>query len=334
MIRRPFLAPVIAAAIVVPAVLISAPAMAAPAVPPATNPAVAGAAPFPDSVPLPTNFAPEGIASGAGSTFYSASLATGDIYEGDLRTGKGFVLVSPPAGGEGVGLKADVPDHLLFVAGGTTGTAHVYDSRTGALVAQYQLGPNGESLVNDVVLTPQAAYFTDSYIPDLYKIPIGPGGKLGHEVTIPLSGQAAAFSSDGLNLNGIAATADGSTLIVNNTVLDKLFTVNPVTGASAPINVTGLIPNSMDGLLLQGSSLWVVENTASTVIRVTLSHDLSSGVITSTITSPLFDDPTTAAKYGDELALPNGRYDLGIPPPFGPGAPPGTTFNVVVAPAY
>jgi hypothetical protein len=38
-------------------------------------------------------------------------------------------------------------------------------------------------------------------------------------------------------------------------------------------------------------------------------------------------------EYGDELALPNGRYDLGLPPPFGPGAPPGTTFNVVVVPA-
>ena len=81
--RRSFLAPVIAAAIVVPAMMISAPAMAARGVSPATNPAVTGATPFPDSVSLPTNFAPEGIASGAGSTFYSASLATGDIYEGD-----------------------------------------------------------------------------------------------------------------------------------------------------------------------------------------------------------------------------------------------------------
>jgi hypothetical protein len=49
-------------------------------------------------------------------------------------------------------------------------------------------------------------------------------------------------------------------------VLDKLFTVNPVTEASAPINVAGLIPNSMDGMLLEGSSLWIVENTANTVI--------------------------------------------------------------------
>jgi hypothetical protein len=67
---------------------------------------------------------------------------------------------------------------------------------------------------------------------------------------------------------------------------------------------------------------------------VTLNHELSRATITSTITSPLFDDHTTVAKYGDKLALPNGRYDLGLPPPFGPGAPPGTTFNVVVVLAH
>ncbi len=285
------------------------------------------------SVALPVNFAPEGIAKGEGSTFYAASLVTGDIYRGNLQTGTGEVLIRAPAGGSAVGLKGDDADHLLFVCGGLTGTAHVYNSRTGALVAQYQLAPNGTSLINDVVLTAHGAYFTDSYNPDIYEIPIGPFGRLGRAVTIPLSGPVAAFSTAGLNLNGIAATAD-NTLIVDNTVLDRLFTVNPVTGASAAINVAGLIPDSMDGMLLEGSSLWVVENTANTVIRVTLSHDLSSGTITSTITSPLFDDPTTVAKYGDELALPNGRYDLGLPPPFGPGAPPGTTFNVVVVPAY
>jgi hypothetical protein len=288
---------------------------------------------LPGSVELPVNFAPEGIAKGEGSTFYAASLATGDIYRGNLRTGKGEILVNAPAGGEAVGLKADESDHLLFACGGTEGTADIYNSRTGALVAQYQLAPNGTSLINDVVLTARGAYFTDSYNPGVYEIPIGPFGRLGRAVTIPLKGPVAAFSKNGLNLNGIAATADGKTLIVDNTVLDKLFTVDPITGASAAINVVGLIPDSMDGMLLQGSSLWIVENTANTVIRVRLSHDLSRGTITSTIASPLFDDPTTVARYGNELALPNGRYDLGLPPPFGPGAPPGTTFNVVVVPA-
>jgi hypothetical protein len=333
MICRRGLVPFVAAVLA-----IFAPAVAASA----ATPAVAGPATHAyaadrrllDSVALPVNFAPEGIAKGEGATFYAASLVTGDIYRGNLRTGKGEILVNAPVGGEAVGMKADEADHLLFVCGGTTGTAHVYNSRTGALVAQYRFAPNGTALVNDVVLTAHGAYFTDSYNPDIYEIPIGPFGRLGRAVTIPLSGPVAAFSKNGLNLNGIAATADGNTLIVNNTVLDKLFTVNPVTGASAAINVAGLIPDSMDGMLLEGSSLWVVENTANTVIRVTLSHDLSSGTITSTITSSLFDDPTTVAKYGNELALPNGRYNLGLPPPFGPGAPPGTTFNVVVVPAY
>jgi len=39
--------------------------------------------------------------------------------------------------------------------------------------------------------------------------------------------------------------------------------------------------------------------------------------------------PTGGALNGDRLALVNSRFDLGFPPPLGPGAPPGTEFNVV-----
>jgi hypothetical protein len=132
------------------------------------------------------------------------------------------------------------------------------------------------------------------------------------------------------NLNGIAATAEGTRLIVNHTALGALFTVDPATGASAAIDVAGLIPGTPDGLLMAGNSLWVVENFANTLVRVALSPDLSSGDITSVITSPLFRVPTTVARHGDKLALVNGRFDLGLPPPFGPGAPPGTDFDVVL----
>src|ERR1700722_15816902 len=108
------------------AAVIAIPASAAAASPATTPPAVAGSATHAHaadgrllpSVALPVNFAPEGIAKGEGPTFYAASLATGDVYQGNLRTSKGSVLVNAPAGGQGVGLKADVPDHLLFVCGG------------------------------------------------------------------------------------------------------------------------------------------------------------------------------------------------------------------------
>jgi sugar lactone lactonase YvrE len=292
--------------------------------------APASASPFPDSVPLPVDFAPEGIATGAGSTFYVGSLKTGDVFRGDLRSGEGGIFVDAPAGRAAVGLKADRAHHLLFVAGGATGAAYVYDLRTGAPVAAYQFAPSGASLLNDVVVTNEGAYFTDSFAPVLYKIPIGRDGTLGPGATIVLSGPAAAIDPTAVNLNGIDATANGATLIVNHSALGRLFTVNPATGASATIDVDGLIPGTPDGQLLAGRNLWVVENFANTVVRVTLSPDLTSGAITSVITSPLFRVPTTVAKHGDRLALVNARFDLGLPPPFGPGAPPGTEYDVVV----
>ena len=292
--------------------------------------APATAAPFPDSIPLPVDFAPEGIASGAGSTFYAGSLTTGDIYRGSLRSGAGGIFIDAPPGRVAVGLKADRTHRLLFVAGGATGAAYVYDLRTGAPVATYQFAPAGTALLNDVVVTSDGAYFTDSFAPVLYKIPIGRGGTLGSGTAIALSGPATAIDPTTPNLNGIDATPNGATLIVNHTALGALFTVDPATGASAPIDVAGLVPGTLDGQLLAGRQLWVVENFANTLVRVTLSPDLASGTITSVIQSPLFRVPTTVARHGDRLALVNARFDLGLPPPFGPGAPPGTDFDVVL----
>jgi hypothetical protein len=289
----------------------------------------AGAQPFPDSIPLPDDFAPEGIATGVGTTFYAGSITLGDIYRGDLRTGEGAMFIQAPAGRDAVGLKADRRHGLLFVAGGFTGEAYVYDLRTGAPVASYQFGTLGASLVNDVIVTRDAAYFTDSFAPVLYVVPIGPGG-LGPGETLALSGPAATVVPGDVGLNGIEATRDGRTLIVNHTALGALFTVDAATGESAVIDVDGLIAGTLDGLLLHGRDLWVVENFPNTLARVSLSPDLSSGEITATITSPLFRVPTTIARHGSRLAAVNARFDLGFPPPFGPGAPPGTDFDVVL----
>jgi sugar lactone lactonase YvrE len=294
-----------------------------------TAAAPATAAPFADSIPLPVDFQPEGITVGTGSTFYVGSLRDGDIYRGDLRSGTGGVWVDAPPGRAALGMKVDQARHLLFVAGGATGAAYVYDTRTAAPVAAYQFAPAGSSLLNDVALTGDAVYFTDSFAPVLYKIPISPDGGLGSGATLPLSGPAATIDP-GFNLNGIDATPDGSTLIANNTALGALFTINPANGASEQIAVDGLVAGTPDGLLLAGRDVWVVENFANTLVRVTLSPDRSSGTITSTISSPLFHVPTTVAAHGDRLALVNARFDLGLPPPFGPGAPLGTTFDVVL----
>ena len=104
---------------------------------------------FPDVIPLPDAFRPEGIAVGTGHTFYVGSIPTGAVYRGDLRTGEGDMLVPPQAGRAAIGLKYDDRTGLLFVAGGPTGFAYIYNGETGANVTEIPL-TGAQSFINDV----------------------------------------------------------------------------------------------------------------------------------------------------------------------------------------
>ena len=109
----------------------------------------------------------------------------------------------------------------LWVAGGATGAARVYDAESGALLASYQLVAPSAGFVNDVVVTQNAAYFTDSLNPVLYVLPIGRGGALGDAQILPFRG--AIQYSPGFNVNGIEASPDGRTLLVVQSNTGLLF---------------------------------------------------------------------------------------------------------------
>src|SRR6266540_2128554 len=222
-----------------------------------------GAAPaqtFPDVLPLPNGFQPEGIASGRGTTFYVGSIPTGAVYRGDLRTGDGAVLVPAQEGRSSVGLKYDSRTGLLFVAGGATGFAYIYNGETGANVAEIQLSAL-PSFINDVVVTKDAAYFTNSFQPVLYRVPLADSGELPPAPTseeIPLGGDYQ-FTPGAFNANGIAATPNGKTLIIVNSSEGALYRVDPTTGVAIRIDLGGdSVPNG-DGILLQGKKLYVVQ---------------------------------------------------------------------------
>ena len=292
--------------------------------------APAFATPRPASIPLPDDFQPEGIAVGEGNTFYVGSLRDGDIYRGDLRSGAGALLVDhePDAGRVAVGMRVDRARDWLVVAGGPTGHAWVYDIEDGTTLADLVLGPPGTTFANDVAITGDALYFTDTLAPRIYKVPIGANGAFG--VTQPLVVTGPAAATGGFGLNGIDSTHRGW-LLVTHTDLGILALIDPTTGVSRQIPLTGpgLVPGTLDGLQLEGRTAWVVQNFANSVARVELSPDLTNGRVVEVITSDLFRVPTTVARHGSTLALVNGRVDLGFPPPFGPGAPPGTDFDVV-----
>jgi sugar lactone lactonase YvrE len=146
-----------------------------------------------EQIVLPGATSAEGIAKGAGGTFYAGDLFAGDIYRGNLQRGTAELFVDAPAGRMAVGMAVDLRHRLLFVAGGFDGTAHVYDTRTGATVATVQL-TTPPAVINDVAVTRQGAWFTDSAQAQLYFVPIGSSGALGASRTLQLSGPAADTS--------------------------------------------------------------------------------------------------------------------------------------------
>ena len=113
-----------------------------------------------------------------------------------------------------------------------------------------------------MVVTRDAAYFTNSLTPVIYRVPVSRQGEVGEPETIPLSGPAAS-SIAGFNLNGIEATLDGRTLIVVNSAKGLLYTVDARTGASAEIDLGGATVPTGDGILLVGPVLFVLQNGAA-----------------------------------------------------------------------
>src|SRR3982750_1656350 len=210
------------------AALTVAGAGAAPAVgahPPAT---------FPTTIALPDGFPPEGIAIG-GHFAYFGSRRAGAIYRARPRTGTGAVISEGP-GTPSLGLKIDQRGRL-FVAGGTGGDARVVDARTGKVLASYPLHA-APAFVNDVILTPTAAWFTDSTNPVLYKLAFGRHGELPAAATpVPLTGDLVYTT--GTNANGIVTTPDHRGLLVVQSNTGKLFRVDPRTGATTTVDLGG-----------------------------------------------------------------------------------------------
>ena len=260
---------------------------------------------FPETIPLPNGWQPEGIATGKDNSFYSGSRATGAVYKGDLKTGRGDVLVEP-WGGAALGMKVDHRNRL-FVAGGGTGTASVYDARSGELLERYTLTTAAPTFVNDVIVTERAAYFTDSQQRQLYVLDLGRRGGLPDAArTLTLTGDLTQAPTGGFELNGIEAA--GGRLIAVHSALGRLYEIDPHDGDTDEIELEGGDLVNGDGILLHGRTLYVVQNRDNRIAVVRLDRDLDEGEITGHLTDSDFDVPTTIAEKGGFLWAVNARF--------------------------
>ena len=162
--------------------------------------------------------------------------------------------------------------------------------------------------VNDVVVTADAAYATDSFLPQVLVVPLGAGGALPDPTdafALEITGDFTYV--DGFNANGIVAF--GGWLIVPQSMTGRLFAIDPATGESVELLPAGSV-SSADGLELVGSTLYVVRNFANAVDA----WSIRGGVVTflGTITQPNdpdLDVPTTIAFAAGRLWAVNARFD-------------------------
>ena len=260
---------------------------------------------LPTRIDLPDGFQPEGIESDATGNLYVGSLRDGDIWSVDVLTGDEGLLVdnAADAGLVSVGLHLD-DQGRLWIAGGPTQQIRVHDVATGELLETYPFPTAG--FINDLDISRNAVYATDSVNQQLLVIPLLEGGGLpdpSAATTIALTGELSY--STGFNANGIAARGGWLVLVQSNEGL--LVKVDPRTGETTQIDTGGYSVTNGDGLELRGDTLYVVRNFSNLVAVLTLRAGLERADLVGEITGDV-DIPTTATLTLGALWVVNARF--------------------------
>jgi sugar lactone lactonase YvrE len=280
--------------------------------------------PFPDRVYVLNGSASEGFAIGKGPVAYNSS-PDGSIYKVDLRSGQGEVLaeVQDPADCFKLGMRVDDRTNYLFVAGCVYGNAFVYDADTGALIMEYQLNKSPEfGLVNDLTITNDAVYFTDSFRPVLYRLPLSKNGEVpldtgaATEIPLPAEFRLDSANDDCCGGNGIVATPDGKTLIVGHSSLSRLYRVDTATGDVDQIVVDKPLTGFLDGIAMRGHTLYIMTpydfpgppEFIDGIQVVELDKGNRTGILVDTLADPDLDGVASGAIFGSSLYVNNARY--------------------------
>ena len=258
----------------------------------------------PSQIALPNGWAPEGITAGPGTTVFVGSLTAGGIWRGDVRTGQGAVIPGTE-GTLGVGTEYEAAANRLWVAGGGSGQVHVFDATSGELLQTYTFSPAG--FLNDLVVTDDAVYVTDSSFAWLDVIPINADGSLADPADAFMLPVGGDFSlAPGFNLNGIVTARGWLIGVQSNT--GKLFRIDPSSGDATEIALgTGVDVINGDGLEVHGRTLYVVQNQNNRVEVFALGPGLASATLQRTLTGAL-DIPTTIAWVAGATYVVNARF--------------------------
>jgi sugar lactone lactonase YvrE len=312
------------------ATLVAAPVTAAPVA--AHSRAESGAI---VTFPIPGNAVfPEGVAADPrNGNFYVSSTTDGTIFRGNVRQPSRELEPFLPGGADGrtsaTGLKVDRRGRL-FVSGGGTGQMWVYDTGSRKLLAHFDTGNGAASFINDVAVTPNGdAFFTDSLIPVLYRVRASTLRHPSSTVRAPerfldFNGTPVVYQA-GINLNGIAPSADGRQLLTIQSNTGQLFRIDVASRTVAEVPVEGGPLTAGDGILLEGRRLFVVRNQLELIVTVALGRRLDEGRVVAQFTDAALQFPTTVARSHGLLLVVNSQFDRR-------GGTPELPFNVAGVP--
>ncbi len=260
---------------------------------------------------------PEGIAyQQSTGDFYVGSTTDGSILRGNIARPEAEVWL--PGATEGLtgtrGMKVDSAGRL-FVSAGPQGMMYVFDTADKKLLARLATNLQG-SFINDVSLAPDgAAYFTDSRVPNIYKVSADAQSQFSLETWLVVS--PTIVYTQGFNLGGIDVSDDGRYMIVAQGNTGDLFRIEMTSKDIAKVDLGGESMKDADGLWLDGQTLYVVRNSAGLLVTISMSGNFGSGKVVSSTTDPSLGFPTTLAKANDRLLVVNSQFDKqrsGTPP--------------------
>ena len=232
----------------------------------------------------------------------------------NLLTGKGRVISQGP-GTPSVGLKID-PRGRIFVSGGPAGNARVVDRKGGPCWPA--TGSPRRRRSSTTSCSPGAGCGSPT--------PCGPAStgcrsaatascpRGRRSIRLPLKGQWHQVANN-FNANGIERTPDRAALLVIQTATGFLFRVNPRTGIARRVDLGSTVLKNGDGMLRDRRTLYVVQNQLKKIAVLRLNEKGTKGRLVASISSTDFDVPTTVARRGGSLYLPNARFGNTDPEP-------------------
>jgi hypothetical protein len=252
--------------------------------------------------------------------FFTGSLIDGTVYRGTSEREEASVFL--PAGSDGrtnvAGVKVD-RDGRIWLADAFNGRVLVY-SQSGQLLHAFQLAGPGSPTVNDIALSDDVAYVTDSARPFLYRIPLDAADQPGTTTIEPwldVSDTVTYATGEGpfgVNLNGIVVSPDEETLLVVQTNTGVLFRVDVQSGRITKVMVDGTSLMFGDGMLRVGNDLYVARNAVNEVVRLRLRDAWRSARAEETLTTPDFAFPTALAALQGRLLITNSQLNAGASP--------------------